>query len=57
MGQTNAYGGVPGSKGMELFFGLGLIRNLAFNATFYIITNMDGNVPEKVSQFDLVYRF
>lgn len=57
MGQTSAYGGIPDSKGYELFVGYGLIRNLAFNGTFYIMTNIDGNVPEKVSQFDLVYRF
>ena len=56
MGQTSAYEAQPG-KGWECFFGLGLVRDLAFNATIYIMKDMDGNRNQSVSQFDLVYRF
>jgi len=56
MGQTSAYEAQPG-KGWEFFFGLGLIRDLAFNATIYKMTDIDGNRSQTVSQFDLIYRF
>jgi hypothetical protein len=55
-GQTSAYDAEPG-KGWELFFGYGLVKGLAFNATFYIMTDIEGNRPQNVSQFDLIYKF
>ena len=55
-GQTSAYDAEPG-KGWECFFGYGLVKGLAFNATFYIMTDMEGNRPQNVSQFDLIYKF
>jgi uncharacterized protein YhbP (UPF0306 family) len=55
-GQTSAYNADPG-KGWECFLGLGLLKDLAFNATFYNMTDLGGNRPQLVSQFDLVYKF
>ena len=55
-GQTSAYDGEPG-KGWEYFVALGLTGRLAFNATLYDMNNLDGALPQLVSQFDLVYRF
>ena len=55
-GQTSAYDAEPG-KGWELFFGYGLVKGLAFNATFYIMTDIEGNRPQNVSQLDVIYKF
>ena len=55
-GQTNAYDADAG-KGWEYFVAFGLLKNLAFNATIYDMTDLDGNLPQKVSQFDVIFRF
>ncbi|MDR1726548.1 MAG: putative porin [Acidobacteriota bacterium] len=56
MGQTSAYNAEPG-KGWEYSFGLGLLKALSFNATVYHMTNLDGERPQLIGQFDLVYKF
>jgi len=55
-GQTSAYEGEAG-KGWEYFFAFGLHKNLAFNATIYRMTDIDGERPQMVSQFDVIYKF
>ena len=55
-GNTSAYDADPG-KGWELFFGYGLVKNLEFNATIYMMTDIEGNRSQDVRQLDVVYRF
>ena len=55
-GQTSAYNADPG-KGWEYFAAFGLLKNVAFNATFYNMTDLDGARPQVVSQFDVIVRF
>jgi len=55
-GQTSAYDAEPG-KGWEYTAAFGLMKNLAFNATIYNMTDLDGELPQKVSQFDVVFKF
>ena len=55
-GQTSAYNADPG-KGWEYFAAFGLMRNVAFNATFYNMTDLDDKRPQVVSQFDVIVRF
>ena len=55
-GQTSAYNAEPG-KGWEYSAAFGLLRRLSFNATFYNMTDLDGERPQLVSQFDVIVRF
>ena len=55
-GQTSAYNADPG-KGWEYFAAFGLMRNVAFNATIYRMTDLEGKLPQSVSQFDVIARF
>jgi len=55
-GQTLAYDADPG-KGWEYFVAFGLMKNLAFNATIYDMADIDGNLPQKLSQFDVIFKF
>jgi len=55
-GNTSAYNAEP-HQGNEYFFGVGLVKNLVFNATFFQLTNTKGKLPQLVSQFDLIYKF
>lgn len=56
MGQVDAYNADPG-KGWEYYLTLGLIKDLSFNASFFIMTDIDGNRPQNVCKFDLIYKF
>ena len=55
-GQTSAYNADPG-KGWEYFAAFGLMKKLAFNATIYNMTDLDGKRPQLVSQFDVIVKF
>ena len=55
-GNTSAYDADAG-KGWEYSAALGLLKNLSFNATIYNLTDLEGNMPQTVSQFDVIYRF
>ena len=55
-GDTTAYNAEPG-KGWEYSVGFGLLKDLSFTAKFYNMTNIAGDGPQLVSQFDLVYKF
>jgi hypothetical protein len=56
MGQTSAYDADPG-RGWEYFGAFGLHKSLAVNATFYNMTDLDGNRPQLVGQLDVIYKF
>ena len=55
-GQTLAYNADPG-KGWEYSGAFGLMKNVSFNATIYNMTDIDGNLPQKLSQFDVIVKF
>jgi len=56
LGDSDAYGGKAG-KGYELTATFGLTKALSFGIDYYQMTNIDGNVPKSLCQFDFVYKF
>ncbi|MCL2390961.1 MAG: putative porin, partial [Endomicrobia bacterium] len=55
-GNTDAYSAKPG-KGWEYSLALGLLANLSFNLNYYEMTNLDGQAPTRLTQFDFIYKF
>lgn len=56
LGDSDAYGGSAG-KGYEIVFDFGLTKSLSFGIDYYQMTNIDGEKPKSLCQFDLVYKF
>lgn len=56
LGDSDAYGGKAG-KGYEVIATFGLTKALSFGIDYYQMTDIDGNVPKSLCQFDFVYKF
>jgi len=56
LGDSDSYDGLPG-KGAVIKFGLGLTRNLQFNANYFNMTDLNSQNRKTVWQFDAVYTF
>lgn len=56
LGDSDAYGGKAG-KGCEITATFGLTKALSLGIDYYQMTNIDGNVPKSLCQFDFVYKF
>lgn len=56
LGDSDAYGGKAG-KGYEFIASFGLTKALSFGIDYYQMTDIDGNVPKSLCQFDFVYKF
>lgn len=56
LGDSDAYGGKAG-KGYEVVLSLGLTKSLSFGIDYYQMTDIDGNVPKSLCQFDFVCKF
>ncbi len=56
LGDSDAYGGKAG-KGYEFIAAFGLTKALSFSIDYYQMTDIDGNVPKSLCQFDFVYKF
>jgi len=56
LGDSDAYGGSAG-KGFEIAANFGLTKALSFGIDYYQMTDINGNVPKSLCQFDFVYKF
>ena len=55
-GDTSAYNADPG-RGWEYSAGFGLLRDLSVTAKLLNMTDIQSNLPQLVSQFDVIYKF
>ena len=55
-GDTSAYNADP-SRGWEYSAGFGLLKDLSVTAKFFNMTDLQSNLPQLVSQFDVIYKF
>jgi hypothetical protein len=56
LGDSDAYGGSAG-KGYEVIVDFGLTKALSFGIDYYQMTDINGNVPKSLCQFDFVCKF
>ncbi len=58
LGDSDAYGGKPNSKGYEIIATLGLTKNLSCAVDYYQMEQINGDKnPKSLAQFDLIYKF
>ncbi|MDD2523658.1 MAG: putative porin [Endomicrobiia bacterium] len=56
LGDSDAYGGSAG-KGFEIVANFGLTKALSLGIDYYQMTNINGDVPKSLCQFDFVCKF